>query len=138
MELTAPEELEAEIAGTVCCGWRTCENAACSSAENKDPELLGLGATLGAGLPTTGGEGRSKREAPPIVLLLITDPLRTEPLKLEEEEEEELRCKREGARGGAPWAETSAILPTAAEVSNAIDNNALTFINSYLPNCHKS
>jgi hypothetical protein len=96
----------------------------------------GLGAALGAGLPTTGGAGRSKREAPPIVLLLITDPLRTEPLKLEEEEEEEgeegeegeeLRCKRERARGGAPWAETSAILPTAAAVRNAIDNNALTF-----------
>ena len=130
--------LGAEIAGGDCCGWRTCENAACSSAENNDVELLGAGATEGGGLPTTGAEGRSKREAPPMVLLLITDPLSTEPLEEEEEEEEEeeLRCKRDGARGGASWAVTSAILPAAAEARNAIDNNALTFITSYLPNSH--
>jgi hypothetical protein len=65
---------------------------------------------------------------------LITDPLRTEALELEEE----LRCRREGAMGGAPWAETAAILPTEAEARNAIDNNALSFITSYLPNYHKT
>ncbi len=130
-------ELGATMAGEACCrgdNCRTCENAACSSAEKSDPELLGPGATIGAELPTIGGvAGRSRREAPPTVLLLITEPLRTDPLKLEEVAEVGLRCKREGARGGAlPWAETLKILPTLpnkTEETSATDISGLTFIN---------
>lgn len=95
------------------CGARTCENAACSAAENSELELtpeltpvLVAGAVkfvkpaLGAGLPICGAEaGRSRREAPPIVLLLTTDPFSTEPLKLDAADC--VRDKREGANGGA-------------------------------------